>query len=98
MEQAQTAVQKLSEPLISNVSDVVTNAANAVSNQQDLITSFDAVMKKLGVLVAIGDEVTKVCFSVSSSLLYHLSLSFTKKIHPYANLAWQVLSVGIKVS
>jgi hypothetical protein len=79
LEQAQTAAQKLSEPLVANVSDVVTNAANAVSNQQNLITSFDALMMKLGVLVTIGDEVAKVCSSVSSSLLYHLNLLFHKK-------------------
>jgi hypothetical protein len=49
MEQAQTAAQKLSQPLVTSVSDAVTNTADAVSNQQNLITSFDALMKKLGV-------------------------------------------------
>ena len=63
VEQAQMAAQKLSQPLIPNVSGAVTNTANAVSNQQNLITLFDALMKKLGVLVKVGDEVAKVCSS-----------------------------------
>jgi len=37
VEQAQTSAQSLSQPLVANVSDAVTNAANAVSNQQKLI-------------------------------------------------------------
>jgi hypothetical protein len=79
MEQAQTVAQKLSEPLVANVSDVVTNATNAVSNQQNLIILFNALMKKLGVLVKVRDEVTKVCSSISLSLLYYLNWSFHKK-------------------
>jgi outer membrane receptor for monomeric catechols len=66
VEKAQTAAQKLTQPLVANVPDTVTNAASAVSNQQNLITSFDALMEKLGVLVKVGDEVAKVCSSVSS--------------------------------
>jgi hypothetical protein len=69
VEQAQTLTQKLSQPLVAKVSDAVTNTANAVSNQQKLITSFDALMKKLGVLIKVGDEVAKVFSSVSSRLL-----------------------------
>ena len=53
MERAQTVAQKLSQPLVAN-------ADNVVSNQQNLITSFNALMKKLGVLVKVGDEVAKV--------------------------------------
>jgi hypothetical protein len=64
VEQAQTAAQNLLEPLVAKVSDVVTDAANAVSNQQNLITSFDALMKKVGILVKVGDEVAKVGSSV----------------------------------
>jgi hypothetical protein len=68
-----------------------------VSNQQNLMTLFDALMNKLGVLVnKIGDEVVKVRSSVSPP---EISLFFKKKkIHPYVNLAWQVLSAGMKVS
>jgi hypothetical protein len=69
VEQAQTSAQKLSQPLVATVSDAVTNTANAVSNQQKLITSFDVLMKKLGLLIKVGDEVTKVFSSVSSRLL-----------------------------
>jgi hypothetical protein len=76
VEQVQTAAQKLSQPVVSNLSDAVTNATNAISNQQNLIISFDALMKKLGVLVKVGDEVAKVCFSVSSPLSHGLSSSF----------------------
>ena len=57
------AAQKLSQPLIANMSDAVTDADDAVLNQQNLITSFDALMKKLGVLVKVGYEVAKVCSS-----------------------------------
>jgi hypothetical protein len=54
-------------------------AVNAVANQQNLIAAFDAVMKKLGVLVKVGDEVAKVCSSVPSLLLHHLIDHFFKK-------------------
>jgi hypothetical protein len=47
-------------------------AVNAVANQENLIAAFDAVMKKLGVLVKVGDEVAKVCSSAPSLLLDHL--------------------------
>jgi len=60
VEQAQTSAQKLSQPLVATVSDAVTNTANVVSNQQKLITSFDVLMKKLGVLIKVGDAVTKI--------------------------------------
>jgi hypothetical protein len=66
VEQAQTSVQWLSQPLVANVADTLTNVSITVSNQQNLITLFDALMKKLGVLVKVGDEVAKVCSSVSS--------------------------------
>jgi hypothetical protein len=33
MEQAHMTAQKFSQPLVANVSDAVTNAANAVSNK-----------------------------------------------------------------
>jgi hypothetical protein len=61
MEQAHTVTQNFSQPLVANVSGAVNNAANAVSNQQNLVTVFDGLMKKLGVLVKVGDEVAKVC-------------------------------------
>jgi hypothetical protein len=63
VEQAQMAAQKLSQPLVPNVSGAVTDDADSVSNQQNLIGSFDALMKKLGVLIKVGDEVAHVCSS-----------------------------------
>jgi hypothetical protein len=73
VEQSQTSAQKLSRPLVANASDALTNIFNTTSNQQNLITSFDALMKNLGVLVKVGDEIAKVCFSVSSPLLHDLN-------------------------
>jgi hypothetical protein len=61
---------------------------------RDEVTSFDALMKNL---VKVGDEVAKVCFSVSSPLLHELNSLFLQ-IHPYVYFAWQVLSAGMKVS
>jgi hypothetical protein len=67
VEQAKASAQKLLGPVVvANVFDAVTNTANAASNQQNLITTFEALMNKLGVLVKIGDEVAKVCSSLSS--------------------------------
>jgi hypothetical protein len=61
----------LPQPLVGNVVDTLTNVSNALSNQQNLVASFDALMKKLGVLVKVGDEVAKVRSgsSVSSLML-----------------------------
>ena len=60
VEQAQTSAQGLVQPLVTNVADTVTNISDAWKNQQNLITSFSALMQKLGVLVEIGDAVAKV--------------------------------------
>jgi hypothetical protein len=68
VEQAQASAQKLSRPLVVNASDALTNISNTVSNQQNIVTTFDALMKKLEVVVKIGDEVARVCFSVSPLL------------------------------
>jgi hypothetical protein len=57
MEQAQSA--KFPQPLDSHVFDVL-------SDQQSLVTSFDAVLKHIKPLVKIGDEIAKVCFLVFS--------------------------------
>jgi hypothetical protein len=94
---AQKSAQNLSRPLVVNASDDLANISNTLSNQQNIITSFVALMKKVEVLVKVGDEVAKVCFSVFSPLLHELNLFFFKKIHPYVNFAWQVLSAGMKV-
>ena len=44
--------QKLSQPIVVNSSDALTNISNAVSNQRNIVTSFDVLMK---VLVKVGD-------------------------------------------
>jgi len=40
-----------------------------MSNQQNAITSFVALMKKLGVLVKVGDEVAKPCVHLAWQVL-----------------------------
>jgi hypothetical protein len=66
VEQTQTSGQMLSLPPVASVPDALTNISNTVLNQQNLVTSFDSLMKKLEVLVKVGDEVAKVCSLVSS--------------------------------
>ena len=60
VEQAQTSAQGLTPPLATKVSDAVTNISDTWTNQQNLVVLFDSLMKKLGVLVKVGDEVAKV--------------------------------------
>jgi hypothetical protein len=69
IQQAQMSAQQLSQPLVSTMSDAFADISDTMSNQQNLITSFNALMKRLEPLVKIGDEVAKVCSSVSSPLL-----------------------------
>ena len=68
MKEAQMSVHKLSQPFVSNVSNAFTNISDTVSNQQNLVASFTALMQKLQLLVKIGDKVAKVCSSVSPLL------------------------------
>ena len=56
----QTSLQGLAQPLVSSVTDAITNISDAWTNQQNLITRFNALMQKLEVLVGIGDAVAKV--------------------------------------
>ena len=98
LEQAQTSKAKLSQPLISKVSDALTTTSDAWSNQQKLITAFTSLMEKFKPLVKIGDEIAKVRSSLSSDDLRKELIIFLKKIHPYVNVAWTVLSAGMKVS
>ena len=57
MEQAHST--KFPGPLDSHVFDVL-------SDQQSLVTSFEAVLKLIKPLVKIGDEIAKVCSLVFS--------------------------------
>ena len=52
---------KFPRPLDSHVFD-------AMSNQQTLVTSFEAVLKLIKPLVKIGDEIAKVCSLVFSCI------------------------------
>ena len=54
VKQAQTSAKKVTRPLISDVPD-------GLSDQQILITSFDALLKQFKPLVKIGDEIFQVC-------------------------------------
>ena len=96
-EQAEGSAKKLSQPLVSDVSDTLTNISDTLSDQQKLVASFNSLMKKFEPLIKIADEVAKVRSSISPSL-DDLNLPFLQKIHPYVNFAWQVLSAGLKVS
>jgi hypothetical protein len=73
LEQAQTSAKKLSQPLVSTVSDALTNTSDTLSNQQKLVTSFSALLKKFEPLIKIADEVAKVRSSVSSPSLDDLN-------------------------
>jgi hypothetical protein len=61
VEQARSAEQSLSPPLIARITDAATSHFNTVSNQADLVTSFGSLLDKVGILVKLGDEVAKVC-------------------------------------
>ena len=70
MEQAQASAQKVLGPIVATVSNPATNISNTVSSEQNIITPFKSLMRKLDVLVKIGDEIIKVCSSVSYPLLH----------------------------
>ena len=69
MEQVETSAKKLSPPIVSHAADAFTNISNILSDQQKLITSFNALMKNFERFVKIADEVAKVRSSVSLLLL-----------------------------
>ena len=78
---------------------VVANAMSAVGDavtsfaQSDLVDSLTALVDNLGFVVKLGDEISKVHKHRSSRLTALISL----QIHPWASLAWNVLSIGLKV-
>ena len=67
IQQVQPLAQNLSRPA-ANITDTVTNVTDTIANQHTLITSFESLLAKVGVLLKVGDEVAKVCSSLSSSL------------------------------
>ena len=72
LEQAQALAQNLSPPLVSTVS-ALTNMSDTLSNQQKLVTSFNALLKKFEPLIKIADEVAKVRSSVPAPSLDDLN-------------------------
>ena len=66
LEQTNTSTQKLSHPIVSDLSGAFTNISDNLPNQQNLVlTLFNGLMKKFEPLVKIADEVAKVRSSVS---------------------------------
>jgi hypothetical protein len=66
LERAKTSATEFSQPLISKMSDALIDTSDTISNQENLVASFDTLMKKFQPLVRIGDEVAKVNSFVSS--------------------------------
>ena len=60
LERAKKSAKEFSQPLISKMSDALTNTSTTISNQDNLVASFDTLMKKFEPWVKIGDEVAKV--------------------------------------
>jgi hypothetical protein len=73
VERAKTSTTELSQPLISKMSDALTETSDTISNQENPVASFDTLMKKFEPLVKIGDEVAKVRAFVSSLSLDYLN-------------------------
>lgn len=69
VEQAQTSERRLSPPKLGKMPDV-TSLANTVSNQKDLVTSFDSLLDKVGIIVKVGDEIAKVWTLLSLTWSY----------------------------
>ena len=57
VEQAQTSEQQLSSTQFAKTSDAATSLADTVSNQKDLLTSFDSLLDKVAIIVRVGNEV-----------------------------------------
>lgn len=64
--EAWTAAQKLSPSLVANVADGVPISTDTVSNQS-IVTSFGSLLRKVGILVKVGNKVAKVCPLLSST-------------------------------
>ena len=62
VEEAHAMAHGLTKPFVADAADALAAISGTVSNQQNLITTFDGLMNKLRILVKIGDEVSKVGF------------------------------------
>ncbi|KAF7964436.1 hypothetical protein HWV62_7980, partial [Athelia sp. TMB] len=80
---------------VTKSADAISATADTINSlsQSDIVGSLQTVVSKLDVLVKIGDEIAKVhdqCSLRRTALI-------VSQIHPWASLAWSVLSVGLKV-
>ena len=68
VEQAHAMAHDLpvTQPFVVDAANALATISDTVSNQQNLITTFDALMNKLGILMKMGDEVAKVWFLIPS--------------------------------
>jgi hypothetical protein len=78
-EQAETSAKKLSHPLVSDVSGALTNISDTLSDQQKLVASFNALMKKFEPLIKIADQVAKVRFFYISSFIEWFEFTISSK-------------------
>jgi hypothetical protein len=60
MEQARKSDQRLSSPQVVKVTDAVTIVKDAVSDQEDLVTSFGSLVDKMAIVVKVGEEVPQI--------------------------------------
>lgn len=78
---------------VADAMDTAGNTLTAIA-QSDLVASLTTLVDNLAIVVKIGDEIAKVRLQRSLSCTSLIIL----QIHPWASLAWNVLSVGLKVS
>lgn len=88
--------ETLVAPGPTKVTDAMGAAGDAVAAlaQSDQSGSIETLLGTIGVLVKIGDEIAKVRTHTS----FYPTFLIVWQIHPWVNLAWSVLSIGLKVS
>jgi hypothetical protein len=67
-EQTQSPAQNLSQPLITDTSDIITDLANAISINSNLVTSFGSLLGKIGILDKAADDAPQVCIILLSGI------------------------------
>jgi hypothetical protein len=60
IEQTQSSAQNLSQPLVADTSDAVTNLGNTISINSNLVTSFGSLLGKVGILDKVADDAPQV--------------------------------------
>ena len=81
------------------ISTVIEQAQEAGQKleKKDMASVFRSLLEKVNVLVTLGNSVSKVWVLLPDTFFLLIALIF-HQIHPYVNLAWQVLSVGLQVN